>query len=120
MRSDIVPGAIFPNYELSDHTAKRRKLSELQGQPPIVLVLTEVSAPRIGGSMKGLLPSIVNSWLAIAGLSRLAPTISLSVSRIRIWDFRFPILDCGADSNRGNIEAEADYRPDRTIKEANE
>jgi hypothetical protein len=28
MRSDIVPGAIFPDYELSDHTSKRRKLSE--------------------------------------------------------------------------------------------
>jgi hypothetical protein len=27
MRLDIVPGAIFPDYELSDHTAKRRKLS---------------------------------------------------------------------------------------------
>ena len=31
MRSDIVPGAAFPDYELSDHAAKRRKLSELQG-----------------------------------------------------------------------------------------
>ncbi len=31
MRSDIVPGAVFPDYELTDHTAKRRKLSELQG-----------------------------------------------------------------------------------------
>src|ERR1700680_1417473 len=40
MRSDIVPGAIFPDYELSDHTAKRRKLSELQGQNPMVLVLS--------------------------------------------------------------------------------
>ena len=28
MRSDIAPGAVFPDYELSDHTAKRRKLSE--------------------------------------------------------------------------------------------
>jgi hypothetical protein len=28
MRSDIVPGAVFPDYELSDHTAKRHKLSE--------------------------------------------------------------------------------------------
>jgi hypothetical protein len=37
---DIVPGAIFPDYELSDHTAKRRKLSELQGQHPMVLVLS--------------------------------------------------------------------------------
>src|SRR5271166_955267 len=40
MRSDIVPGAIFPDYELSDHTAKRRKLSELQGQHPMVLVVS--------------------------------------------------------------------------------
>ena len=40
MRSDIVPGAVFPDYELSDQTAKRRKLSELQGQHPMVLVLS--------------------------------------------------------------------------------
>src|SRR5467141_152126 len=40
MRSDIVPGAIFPDYELSDHTTKHRKLSELQGQHPMVLVLS--------------------------------------------------------------------------------
>jgi peroxiredoxin len=40
MRSDIVPGTIFPDYELSDHTAKHRKLSELQGQHPMVLVLS--------------------------------------------------------------------------------
>src|ERR1700722_12234345 len=40
MRSDIMPGAILPDYELSDHTAKRRKLSELQGQHPMVLVLS--------------------------------------------------------------------------------
>jgi peroxiredoxin len=39
MRADIVPGAKFPDYELSDHTAKRRKLSELQGQDPMILVL---------------------------------------------------------------------------------
>ena len=39
MRPDIVPGAVFPDYELSDHTGKRRKLSELQGQHPMVLVL---------------------------------------------------------------------------------
>ena len=40
MRSDIVPGAVFPDYELSDHTAKRRKLSDLQGQHPMILVLS--------------------------------------------------------------------------------
>jgi peroxiredoxin len=39
MRADIVPGAVFPDYELTDHTGKRRKLSELQGPDPLVLVL---------------------------------------------------------------------------------
>ena len=40
MRADIVPGALFPDYELTDHTTKRRKLSELQGSDPMVLVLS--------------------------------------------------------------------------------
>src|SRR6201985_1965887 len=40
MRSDIIPGALFPDYELTDHTAKRRKLSALQGPPPMVLILS--------------------------------------------------------------------------------
>jgi len=39
MRSDIVPGAAFPDFELSDHTGKRRKLSELQGDDPMIVVL---------------------------------------------------------------------------------
>ena len=40
MRPDILPGSVFPDYELSDHTATRRKLSDLQGQDPMVLVLS--------------------------------------------------------------------------------
>src|SRR3977135_2515477 len=39
MRSDMVPGAVFPDYELSDQTARHRKLSELQRDDPMVLVL---------------------------------------------------------------------------------
>jgi peroxiredoxin len=39
MRADIVPGAAFPDYELTDHTAKRRKLSDLQGPDPLIVVL---------------------------------------------------------------------------------
>jgi peroxiredoxin len=35
----MTQGAIFPDYELSDHTGKHRKLSELQGDDPMVLVL---------------------------------------------------------------------------------
>src|SRR5258706_468496 len=40
MRADIVAGAKFPDYELTDHTGKHRKLSELQGPDPMVLVLS--------------------------------------------------------------------------------
>jgi peroxiredoxin len=40
MRSDIVPGAKFPDYELTDHTRTRRKLSELQGNNPLILILS--------------------------------------------------------------------------------
>jgi peroxiredoxin len=40
MRSDIQPGARFPDYELPDHTGTRRKLSALQGINPLVLVLS--------------------------------------------------------------------------------
>ena len=40
MRPDIVPGAVFPDYELPDHTTRHRKLSELQGPDPMILVLS--------------------------------------------------------------------------------
>ena len=40
MRFDIVPGAVFPDYELTDHSAKRRKLSEVQQDDPMILILS--------------------------------------------------------------------------------
>ena len=40
MRADIVPGAIFPDYELADHHGKHRTLSELQQGDPLVMVLS--------------------------------------------------------------------------------
>lgn len=40
VRSDIQPGAQFPDYELSDHEGNPRKLSELQGSIPMVLHLS--------------------------------------------------------------------------------
>ena len=47
MRSDIVPGATFPDYELPDHTDTPRTLSELQGDDPMVLTLAAgTTAPR--------------------------------------------------------------------------
>jgi ABC-2 type transport system permease protein len=39
MRADVAPGATLPDYELPDHTNTRRRLSELQGNDPMILVL---------------------------------------------------------------------------------
>jgi peroxiredoxin len=40
MRADIVPGGTFPDYELTDHAKMRRRLSDLQGNDPLILVLS--------------------------------------------------------------------------------
>jgi peroxiredoxin len=40
VRSDIVTGGTFPDYELTDHAKTRRRLSELQGNDPMILVLS--------------------------------------------------------------------------------
>jgi peroxiredoxin len=40
MRADITAGGIFPDYELTDHTETRCRLSELQGNDPMILVLS--------------------------------------------------------------------------------
>jgi hypothetical protein len=40
MRADISPGGVFPDYELTDHDKKRRRLSDLQGNDPMILILS--------------------------------------------------------------------------------
>src|SRR3954452_6648715 len=39
MRPDIAPGGTFPDYKLPDHTNLSRRLSELQGDDPMILTL---------------------------------------------------------------------------------
>ncbi|MGH2883644.1 MAG: redoxin domain-containing protein [Solirubrobacteraceae bacterium] len=39
MRSDIVPSGTFPDYELPDQESTPRKLSEIQGDDPLILTL---------------------------------------------------------------------------------
>jgi peroxiredoxin len=56
MRADIVPGAIFPDYELSDHRGMRRTLSALQENDPLVLVLSRGAfCPKDRRQHEGLL-----------------------------------------------------------------
>ena len=45
MRSDIVPGGAFPEYELPDDARITVRLSELQGDDPLILALAPEDAP---------------------------------------------------------------------------
>jgi hypothetical protein len=82
MRADIVPGAIFPDYELSDHTAKRRKLSELQGQHPMALVLSRGGyCPKDRRQAEGLVQ--LHRELEV-GYCRLVTTPTISLRRMNI------------------------------------
>src|SRR5579875_1556106 len=40
LRFDIRPGSTFPDYVLPDHTLTLRRLSELQGDDPLILTLS--------------------------------------------------------------------------------
>src|SRR6476660_6511353 len=39
MSTQLVPGAVLPDFALPDHTGTVRKLSELQGDDPMILTL---------------------------------------------------------------------------------
>jgi len=56
MRADILAGSPFPDYELPDHTGRRRKLSELQGRDPMIVVLSRGAfCPKDRRQHEGLL-----------------------------------------------------------------
>ncbi|MDQ3937342.1 MAG: redoxin domain-containing protein [Chloroflexota bacterium] len=56
MRSDITVGARFPDYELPDHTGRKRRLSDLQGSDPLVLVLLRGKfCPKDRAQLRGLI-----------------------------------------------------------------
>ena len=43
MHPALTPGGTFPDYELPDHTGVRRRLSEIQGDDPMILTLARGS-----------------------------------------------------------------------------
>ena len=85
MRADMMPGAIFPDYELSDHTAKHRKLSELQGQDPMVIVLSRGAfCPKDRRQAEGLLQLHREMGSVTVGWSRSVPTTSPRPTKIAV------------------------------------
>lgn len=73
MRPEIVPGATLPDYELSDHAGRRRKLSELQGDDPMILVLSRGHfCPKDRRQMRNLVdlyPEIMVAYTKVATIS---------------------------------------------------
>ena len=60
MRYALVPGAVFPDYQLPDHTGAPRKLSELQGDDPLILTLARaITARRNTTSIWSFLPRFI-------------------------------------------------------------
>src|SRR4051795_2370729 len=56
MRADLVCRLLLPDYELSDHTGKRRKLSDLQALDPMIVVLSRGAyCPKDRRQHEGLL-----------------------------------------------------------------
>jgi len=75
MRADIVAGAVFPDYELTDHAGKRRKLSDLQGPDPMVLVLSREDSARRIGARPRVLSNFITRWKSVTpGSSQSVPT----------------------------------------------
>jgi peroxiredoxin len=73
MRADIAPGGTFPDYELTDHTKTRRRLSELQDNDPLILVLARGHyCPRDNQQHLGLVaayPKIAVAYTQIVTIS---------------------------------------------------
>ena len=56
MRPDILAGSQFPDYALPDHAGRVRKLSELQGRDPMIVVLSRGAfCPKDRRQHEGLL-----------------------------------------------------------------
>jgi peroxiredoxin len=67
MRTDVKVGARFPDYELPDHNGVPRRLSELQGDDPMVIVLArEAYSGKDQRQQQGLGRVL---WIMVSGLA---------------------------------------------------
>jgi hypothetical protein len=84
MRSDIAPGGRFPDYELPDHDNNPRKLSEIQGDDPMIFTLARATTARRSTSSTSSWPRSIprSRWRTPRSpLSRLTPHHTLQEFR---------------------------------------
>lgn len=88
MRSDIVEGAAFPDYELPDHTNTPRRLSFLQGDDPMVLTLHRgIYCPKDRQQLQQLVPFAAQ---CAVGFTRLV-SITTDRSLVLLNDLRLGV-----------------------------
>jgi peroxiredoxin len=94
MRSEIIPGARFPGYELFDHTAKRQKLSELQALDPMILILSSGSfCPKDRRQSEGLVQLHREMEVGYCGLVTISTDNITEANEIRSGvDAHWPFL----------------------------
>lgn len=84
MIEKIKPGSVFPDYELPDHTGKKRKLSLIQGNHPMVLVLSRGKfCPKDQTQMKQLTEFSAQCIVGYASLVTIAIEDFIGINEYR-------------------------------------
>ena len=84
MRQDIRVGAAFPDYELPDHTDVPRRLSILQGEDPMVLVLCRgFFCPKDKQQLQELVPFAARCAVGYTRLVTITTDTLLQVNELR-------------------------------------
>jgi peroxiredoxin len=93
MSKNLVPGAVLPDFELPDDTGAKRRLSELQGDNPMILMLGRGEhCPRERQHQREMLK--FHEWCAVAFTelvtvlpNNLHDTYKLKISTGAHWPF---------------------------------
>src|SRR5215469_8865137 len=97
MRSDITPGAVFPDYELPDHTGKFRHLSEIQAGDPMIIVLArEAYSAKDQRQHEGL----VQLWREITPTRRITRWCRTLSSASPVWSSTRSTTAIGSSADR--------------------
>jgi peroxiredoxin len=119
MPNHLVPGVVLPDFRLPDHTGTPRRLSELQGDDPMVLLLGRGEhCPRERQHQRELVR--FHQWCAVAftGLVTVLPNDLHDVDRLRIstgasWPY---LSDVGLEVQRTlDIREYTDRHHDATV-----
>jgi peroxiredoxin len=97
MRNDIVPGALFPDFELPDHTDTARRLSTPQGDDPMVLTVNRgLYCPKDRQQLQALVPFHAQMRVGFSRLVTITSDNLIGINDLRLgvgadWPFLYDI-----------------------------